>query len=118
MDQYAPKFHQIYTIFICCDLELVSLKFVICNDSTGVIVGLFILIIIIPPFVLFVLSVDYSSETARDTKNGKIYSESAPRGPANRPVPFTYHQTQTHKTGLKLTIFPIPVRLYERKSAR
>ena len=41
MDQNAPKFHQIYTIFICCDLELVSLKFVICNDSTGVIVGLF-----------------------------------------------------------------------------
>ena len=47
MDQNAPKFHQIYTIFICCDLELVSLKFVICNDSTGVIVGLFSLLLLL-----------------------------------------------------------------------
>ena len=46
MDQFASKFHQIYAIFICCDLELASLKFVICNDSTGVIVGLFRLLLL------------------------------------------------------------------------
>ena len=49
-----------------------------------------------------VLSGAISSETVKDARNWKIYSESPEFGPPNRQVPFVSNPTLTHTTGLNM----------------